>query len=77
MKIIYICVPLCQKHIHIKKGKQAFLILELVKNMLYLTYVLVKLNFTSLTVARFTSSHLSDPYSENFSMTVCSYYSIP
>lgn len=66
-----------ETYTHKKKGKQALLILELVKNMLYLTYVLVRLNFTSLTVARFTCSHLSDPYSENFSMTVCSYYSIP
>lgn len=33
MKIIYICVLLGQKHAHKKKGKQAFLILELVKNV--------------------------------------------
>lgn len=63
-------VLLCQKHAHIQKGKQAFIILELVKNTLYLTCVVVRLNFTSLTVARFTESDLSDPYFENLSTTV-------
>lgn len=70
MKIIYICVLLCQKHAHIQKGKQVFIILELVKNMLYLIYAVARLNFTSLTVARFTQSDSSDPYFENFSTTV-------